>query len=100
MAVKLYDVYYYYCINIVIDIEKVLAQSNVNTAGSSDAQLSGCQEQQADVTELIPDANSSNNISVPSLTDTNAGISSDNVPTPHSNLEASPSLLDNAAGGI
>ena len=78
-----------------------MTQSNVNTVGSSDAQLSGCQEQQADVTEIIPDANSSdNNISVPCSTNAIAGISSDNVPTPHSNLEASPSLLENAAGGM
>ena len=78
-----------------------MAQSNVNTVGSSDTQLSGCQERQADVTEIIPNANSSdNNISVPSLTDANAGISGDDVPTPHSNLEASSSLLENATGGM
>ena len=88
------------CVNCFIDLEKALTQSDVATVVNSDIQSSGCQEQQTDVTEAIPVTNNSNdNVSALCSTDANAGISGNNVPTSHLNLDASSALLESPAGG-
>lgn len=85
---------------LITDLVKALTQSDVTTVVSSDIQSSGCQEKPTDVTEVIPDAkNSNDNVLDPCLTDANVGISSNNIPTPHVNLDASSSLSDSAAAG-
>ena len=58
----------------------MIAQPDVNTCAvnSSDVQSSGYQEQQANVTEAIPDLKSStDSVSVPCV---NVAITSDNIP--------------------
>ena len=78
-----------------------MTQSDVNTVTSSDVQSSGYQEQQAAITEAIPDTKSSDG-SVPTvcLTNTSAGIGSGHISVSPSKLDASPSFSENAAGGM